>query len=333
MRHLTLSVLIWVGAVAFADDEVKLKNGDRLTGKLTSLAGGKLVIETPETGPIKVDWAQVASVKTDAPVKVRLATGDVFEGKIVPGAEGKLKVETPGTVAPVEVEMTKITHFNQPPVQWHGSLTASGKITDGNTDVRSFLIAGEGTRETESDLILIRAIFRYAQQDGVLSERNSYGIGKYNLKLPQVAEGLYGYVSEELQGDTFKDLAIRTITSVGAGYDVLKQKEVDLSAEAGLAYITSDFNVAPDESHVGARVSARARVLLPLGFEFKELFTIYPNFKDSQNYQFRNEATLGTALGGGWSLLGGVITEYENKPSPGLKKMDDTYFIGLGYTF
>ena len=32
-------------------------------------------------------------------------------------------------------------------------------------------------------------------------------------------------------------------------------------------------------------------------------------------------------------LLGGVITEYDRKPSPGFKRQDDTYFIGLGYKF
>ncbi|HVE39220.1 MAG TPA: DUF481 domain-containing protein [Planctomycetota bacterium] len=330
MRVLSIAVLFLGISVAFADDEVKLKNGDRLSGSIKSLAGGKLVIETPETGPIKVDWSQVVSVKTDNPVKVKLITGDLIEGKIVPGAEGKLKVESGGTVAPVEVEMTKISHFNQPPVQWHGTLNAAAKATDGNTHVRSFLVAGDGTRETDSDLILIRAIFRYAEQNGLLSERNSYGMGQYNLK---ITPRFYAYLSEELQGDTFKDLRLRTITSVGVGYEILKEKDYELAAEGGLAYITNDFRVASDESHLGARVSVRGRLALPLGFELKELFTIYPNFKHSQDYQFRNEATLGTALGGGWTALGGVITEFDNKPSPGIKKQDDTYFIGLGFTF
>lgn len=328
---------VWIGVMLFsmvaigeADDEVKLKNGDRITGKVTGLAGGKLAIETVHSGPLKIDWAQVASVKTEASVKVRLATGEMLEGKIVPGADGRLKVESGGTVAPVEVEMARITHFNQPPTQWHGTLSAAAKATDGNTHVRSFLVTGEGTRETEDDLILIRAIFRYAEQGGELVERNAYGIGKYNLKF---TPRFYGYVSEELMGDAFKDLALGTVTSIGAGYVLLKESWIDLSAEAGFAYFTNDRYVAPDESHAGGRLAAKLRLALPLDFELKDSFTLYPNFKHSQDYQIRNEATLGTSLGGGWSLLGGVITEFDNRPSPGLRKADDTYFIGLGYTF
>jgi hypothetical protein len=84
---------------------------------------------------------------------------------------------------------------------------------------------------------------------------------------------------------------------------------------------------------MGARVSTSLRVSLPLGFEARDSFTIYPNFEDSQDFQIRNEATLGTALGGGWDLLGGVITEYDRTPTAGLGRRDDTYFIGLGFSF
>lgn len=330
MRPLALCLFLAMVCVAAAEDEVKLKNGDRLTGKVTGLAGGKLTIETPETGPIKVDWAQIVSVKTDAPIKVKLVTGETLEGKIVPGADGRLKVETQGAAAPVEVELGKVKFFNEPPTMWHGKVSAAAKATDGNTHNESFLIAGAATRETEQDLLLIKALFRYGKSSGVLTERNAYGIGKYQLKF---TPELYGYVSEELLGDTFKDLSIGTITSVGAGYVWLKQAEIDLSTEAGVAYITNDFRIAPDETHLGARAAAYLRVALPLGFELRDNFTIYPNFEHSQDFQFRNEATLGTALGGGWDLLGGVITEYDKTPSPGLGRRDDTYFVGLGYTF
>ena len=330
MRIAVSLVFLAMMSVAFADDEVKLKNGDRLTGKVTGLAGGKLTIETPHAGPVKVDWAQVVSLKTDAPIKLKLATGEWLEGKVAPGGEGKVKVESAGAAAPVEVEFPKVASINEPPAAWHGKLTAAGKATDGNTHNRSFLIAGTATRETEMDLLMARAIFRYGETSGVLTERNAYGIGKYAYKLTPV---WYAYVSEELLGDTFKDLNLNTITSAGFGHVVLKEPWIDLAFEAGIAYITNDFDVANDESHVGGRAAAFLRVALPWGFELKDNFTIYPNFEDSQDFQIRNEATLGTALGSGWDLLGGVITEYDRTPSLGLKRRDDTFFVGLGFTY
>jgi putative salt-induced outer membrane protein YdiY len=330
MRAMLGVLLFAMVAVASGEDEVKLKNGDRITGTVKSLAGGKLVVETAHSGALKIDWAQVASLKVDAPIKVRLATGETLEGKIGPGAEGRLKIESGGTAAPVEVDPAKVTHFNQPPAEWHGAFTAAAKATDGNTHVRSFLIAGEGIRDTEADQLLLRAIFRYAEQSGVLSERNAYGIVKYSYKL---TPRLYAYLSEELLGDTFKDLSLGSVTSIGLGYVLVKEEWIDLSVEAGIAYFSNNFNVAKDESHIGGRAAVKFRMALPLGFELKETFTIYPNFEDSQDFQIRNEATLGTQLGKGWSLLGGVITEFDKTPSPGLERRDDTYFIGLGYSF
>lgn len=330
MRHLASILLLVMIGTAAAEDEVKLKNGDRLSGKITGLGGGKLTIVTPEAGPVKLDWAQVVSVKTDEPVKVKMTTGEMVEGKIVPGADGRLKVETQGAAAAVEIDLAKVKAFNEPPAAWHGKLSAAARTTDGNTKETSVLVSGAATRETEMDVLMAKAIFRYGTTDSVLTERNAYGIGKYSLKMSPT---LYVYVSEELLGDTFKDLRIGTITSVGAGVVILKEAAIDLSAEIGPAFITNDFRVAPDESHAGIRASTYLRVALPLGFEFRDNFTIYTNFEESQDFQLRNEATLGTALGGGWDLLGGVITEYDKTPSAGLGRRDDTYFIGLGYTF
>jgi putative salt-induced outer membrane protein YdiY len=330
MRSLVWIALLAMVTVVSAEDEVKLKNGDRLSGKVTGLAGGKLTIVTPEAGPVKVDWLQVVSVKTDEPIKVKLTTGEIVEGKVVPGGDGRLKVETQGAAAAVEVDLAKVKAFNEPPAAWHGKLSAAARSTDGNTKEASVMVSGAATRETESDVLLAKVLFRYGTTDSVLTERNAYGIGKYQLKMSPT---LYVYVSEELQGDTFKDLSIGTVTSVGAGVVILKEAAIDLSAEIGPAFVTNDFRVAPDESHAGIRASTYLRVALPLNFEFRDNFTIYTNFEDSQDFQLRNEATLGTALGGGWDLLGGVITEYDKTPTAGLGRRDDTYFIGLGYTF
>lgn len=40
-------------------DTVWLKNGDKLSGKITVFDGGKLLIQTDYAGAIPVDWKQV----------------------------------------------------------------------------------------------------------------------------------------------------------------------------------------------------------------------------------------------------------------------------------
>ncbi len=330
VRIALLAALV-AGPSLVGADELVLKNGDKVSGKVLSLDKGSLSFETPYAGVLKVKWDQVASVKTDGKVKVRLATKELLEGKLSPGGEGRLQVAVEGAAAPVEVEMDKVARFNEPGVQWHGSLNVAARATDGNTDTEAGLIAGEATRTTDNDVFLVRCIVRYGRKNGELQERNGYALGKYQKT---ITAGLYGFISAEFLSDRFKDLYLGTVLSVGVGYEILKEGWIDLAAEAGIAYFDNVYReIQEDESHVGGRFSSRLRVALPLGFEFKDLFTFYPNFEETDDWQIRNEATLGTQIGGGWSLLGGVITEFDNEPPAGLEEMDNTYFVGLGYKF
>src|SRR5207247_852275 len=93
-----------------------------------------------------------------------------------------------------------------------------------------------------------------------------------------------------------------------------------LSVEAGLAYTDNNFYDSDDEAHLGARVAGHVRITLPLGLEVVDDVTLYPNFKESQDWQAHNEAALTTSVGKGWSLRVGVISDYDRIPPPGLKR-------------
>lgn len=326
----TVLVILLLSTAAFADDTVVLKNGDKLSGKIVGMGGGKLTIETAHSGKVTVDWAQVASIKSDGKVKVRLSTGEMLEGTLDAGEAGRLKIATEGPSAPVEVELGKVTHFNEPPVAWHGGIDLAARATDGNTHTKSFLLSAQGVRESEGDRITIKALWKYSENDGVLSERNAYGLGKYDYKF---SEKLYAYASVELFTDIFKDLRLRTVVSAGAGYTFVKSDDWDFSAEAGIAWLDNDFRVSKDESHLGARLATHLRVKLPLGFNFTDDLTYYPNFDESDDWQIHNEAAVSTDLGGGWTFKAGWILDFDNDPPVGAEEHDDTYFIGLGYHF
>lgn len=328
MRIAPLVLLLLVGKAV--GDEVTLKNGDRVSGKVVRLAGGRLVVETPHSGTVAIDWAQVASVKTEGKVAVRLETNEVLDGRLEAGAEGRLRVLSEGAAQPVEVEMGRVKFFNEPPTEWHGAIDAAGRKTDGNTHNQGFIVAGEASRATESDLFSVRTIFRYSETGGFITERSAYGMAKYQYRF---TERLYGYGSVELLSDKFKDLSLGTTLSAGAGHDLLRGELLDFSAEAGIAYFDNNRRAGLDESHPGARVSAKARLALPLGFELAELFTWYPNFEEASDWQIRNEGSVSKAVGGGWTFRAGVISEIDNEPPAGLERYDNTYFVGLGYRF
>ena len=51
-------------------DEVRLKNGGVLPGKIVGMEDGKLVLKTSYAGEISIKWNEVATLRTDTPVHV-----------------------------------------------------------------------------------------------------------------------------------------------------------------------------------------------------------------------------------------------------------------------
>jgi hypothetical protein len=96
LRNLLCLTLGCVTTSAFADT-VWLKNGDRLTGKVKVLDGGKLMLETDYGGSIPLDWSKVATLESETPMLVRQ---DEFEdaqlaNSLHKGDDGKVGVPTP----------------------------------------------------------------------------------------------------------------------------------------------------------------------------------------------------------------------------------------------
>ena len=311
-----------------AADEVLLKNGDRLTGTIKTVIQGKLTIKTPHSGDVVVDLKQVDRFTTEGDHRVTLDNGQEIRGKLG-WKDGRLTVRT--DPQPQELEPARFKAVNEPPRQWHGTLGIALRATDGNTHTTSALGTAEFSRKTDRDESIVKGIYRYADRSGDLSERNVYGLGKYSYRL---TERFYAFASVEFLSDEFKDLQLQTIAALGLGAELIKEPWVDLAVEAGLAFVQNEYTEEKDDdNHYGGRVSAKGRLDLPMGFQLKDVFTVYPNFEDSQNFTARNEATLANPLGGGWSVIGGIITEYDRAPEPGRRRHDNTYFLGLGYSF
>lgn len=329
---LVLAVLVVLIPAIAGADEVTLKNGDKVTGRLVGLKGGKLSLETAHSGMLTIDWAQVASVKTDTKATLVLTTGENLEGTLSPGENGMLKLQSEGVAQPIVVDPTKVKSVNAPPVQWHGMVDIAARATDGNTHNKGVVAQAEGIYETEASKALLKGIFRYASDSGDLNDQYGYGIAKYQHN---VFGDLYGYGSFEIFHDKFKDVRAKEVVSAGLGYLFFKDWLFfhDLSVEAGVAYIRNNFYVEDDESHIGARIASHVRVSLPLGLELIEDVTVYANFEHNSDWQLHNEASISTEMGKGWAFRVGVITDLDMKVLAGIERRDDVYYAGVSYKF
>ena len=68
-------------------------NGDKLTGTVVKVEGGKLTLKTDYAGAIEIQVDKVKKIITDNPAEVHLVGGEILKGKIKTTEDGKLAVE------------------------------------------------------------------------------------------------------------------------------------------------------------------------------------------------------------------------------------------------
>ena len=311
-------------------DEVVVDTGDRLTGKVVRLQDKTLTFRTPYAEPVKIKKATVRSITTDEPVTVRLMSGEVLKGRLRTDENGRIIVEPGPEREPVVVFWNMIQSINPPPALWKGNITAGGTRQTGNTNRLSGSFGFEGSRKTDKARIGLRFLYNYAEEDNILTSRNTYASLKYDY---YVSKKLFTYLAIEMLADDFKDLNLRTIVGPGMGYQFWSGDARSMLFELGVTYFSEDYKVAADDRWVSGRISVDLSIafLKYLTFAWKVFY--YPNFEESEDYTVRNEASISTVLGAAWSLKFTNVFEHNSMPPAGVNKDDSTWILALQYNF
>jgi len=94
-------------------DTVWLKNGDKLSGKITVFDGGKLLIQTPYAGAVSIDWKQVKTLESDQELLVKQDAYSGEKAKSLKAAEDG-KVTLANGEAPKTVELASVQQILKP---------------------------------------------------------------------------------------------------------------------------------------------------------------------------------------------------------------------------
>ncbi len=330
---LSLSCAALCPHAGFAD-EVVVDTGDRLTGTVVKMVEKILTLKTAYSEPVKIKKKQVTAISTDTPVSVHLRSGGMLNGRLVTDESGRLLVK-PGVEREAVVVFWKaIKSINPPPSKWSGNLTIGGNRQSGNTNRSSSSMGAEGTRKTEKDRINLRFLINSAEEDDTLTARNRYGSLKYDYF---VSRKTFTYLGIEMLSDDFKNLNLRTVVGPGIGYQFWDSPAVSLLLEFGITYFAEDYDLLPDADGqwISGRASIGLTVKLTSFLAFDEKIIYYQNLEEGNDYQVRNEASLKSVLGSGWSLKLTNIFERNSMPpaTSTTEKNDSQWIMALQYTF
>ena len=335
MIRFTLSVactLLLLSSSVFAD-EVILKDGSRIVGKVKTLGGGSITIEGGSAGTVTIPFSNVQSLTTDSDQKVILADGTEVEARFATSGDGKAEMVTAMGREPVN--LMRIQAIDPPPpppaVTHEGNVTLNGKVTDGNTRQKKVSTSAEYVRRTADDRLTVNATWNYAEDQGNLSERNSALRSKYDYFFN---EKLFGYTNFSFERDDFADLNLRTTVGAGVGYQFIETDEYKYYEEIGVSYFDEDFDNAPDDDFAASRISGKFDwVITPDKVTFFHFHEIFWGLEESDDVLVDTNTGVRMTIIDNFFASFQINYRWDNTPAAGTNRSDTEYLLGLGYSY
>jgi len=230
-------------------DEVRLENGDRISGTIVTMEDKVLTIRTSYAGDLCIKWEAVASITTDASIEVGLSDDTSAHGVVRFAEEERLSIATEKVDEPLTFHLDDVETINPPPdFRWKARFDVGIDIEKGNTDKEEYELSGRFFARTESSRYTFWGEFDREYNDRDKTEDDAIGLLKYDHFL---TEKWYGWLATHFEMDEFKDLNLRSLVGAGPGYQFFETPLTNLSVEAGLAGINEDYDVGEDQSYLG----------------------------------------------------------------------------------
>lgn len=333
MAALVILITVTVGNVSA--DEVRLKNGDHITGKLIRMENNTLIFKTSYAGEISVKWMEVASIQTDEPIHIILGNETSTRGIAVPSGEGKVQVKADDIEEPLKIDLTQMKTINpkppEPALKVNARVNVGLTAQRGNTDTDNYYVDGNFVARTEKNRYTIGGEYNLEKTDDEKTANHALGYVKYDHFL---SEKWYLYSNALFESDEFKDLDLRTALGVGAGYQFLETELTNLSLEAGLSYVNENYDEAEDDSFSSGRWAINFdRYLLHKALQFFHFHEGYVNLEDTDDIVFKSRTGFRVPLYKSLTATAQYNYDRDSQPAPGTDKVDTKYMLLLGYKY
>ena len=365
-RGLFCFALIVLGASLAQADQVTLKNGDRLTGKIVTGDGKTLLLKTEFAGDVTVQWDAITAMESSEDVYLTLKDGSKLAGKITT-QDGKFVVAKPAAtlvagvpaaskdtivavrndaeqkaydLAAERMTHPKFTYF------WGGLFDTGLALTRGNSSTTTFTLASKAVRETSRDKLTLYGNYIYGKDSSTPPSRttaNSLSAGaRGDLNItPRV----YVFALADYQTNELQHLDLRQVYGGGFGYHVIKSERTTFDVFGGITYERDAFGqyvlAGPPVTLIPASNTNSAAAVIGEEFatklnkrsSFTERFSVYPNLTHTGDFRSQLDATLVTQIKAWLSWQITFNDSYINYPPPGLKSNDLLLSTGLRVTW
>ncbi len=341
MRPLVLSsafLILCTALPAQEPDTVFLKNGDRISGKILDLKGGKLVVKTDAAGNVTLEWAQVKSLKSGTPLKLVLKDGTELKRRVSPGEGGKLRIEG-GALGLQALPLGLVTGINPPPVppvKWTGNVNLGATKTAGNANNTSVSATLDAVRRSSIDRLTFGAGWLYTEQKNQttkqkdITERRTYAGVKYDYF---VSKRWYLNANTKAEGSKAADLNLRYTIGAGGGYQFYEEPNFKLNGELGLGYFYEKFKNEASDDHVTLRAASNLAWKLTSDIGYTHLVEWFPSTEKFSDMLVHYDGRMTASLTRSMFLQFQVLWDWDSTPAKNQRRSDTTYILSIGWSF
>jgi putative salt-induced outer membrane protein YdiY len=351
-----LFVLALLSSLALAD-QITLKNGDRLTGKVVKSDGKILVLHTDAAGDVTIQFDAIQQITTDADLHVGLKDGKTVVGPVTT-RDGKLEVTTKSggnveasagdvTVMRNDAEQTTYDKSLHPGLLhgWNGGFNVGFALARGNNQTENLSLAFNATHPTLNDKITMYAGSVYTNNDapgatpGTIADLAEGGI-RYDRNInPRI----FAFVGADFMADALQGLNLRSVGTVGFGLHAIKSDKTTLDLLGGINFTDENYTETNPTPPPATMKLIHNFGALTLGEELMhkfgdstvlvQKFYMYPDLTDRGEY--RGTFDLGTVTKiSKWLGWQNQISDiYVTNPPEGKKQNDIIFTTGLNVSF
>ena len=316
-------------------DELILKDGSRLFGKLVSAQEQSVVFSTGFAGKLTISADSIESFSTTEPVTLMLEDGTVVRNELISGkGDDGIRVSTAS--APNNVLV--VNSINPEPwelgngYEWSGKAFTTLEFERGNSSTDEWQLDGEGEWLSVRDRITTKIHWQQEESNGEKVNDQWRVEGNYDYFLANPDHYIGAHLMFE--ADKFSDLDLRSQLGILFGRQFSSRPRLAVRGSLGIAYVDEQFDIAEDNDYFASTWQLQADSNI-LGGE-RELYLRHDGSLDVTN---SDSLILNTALGvsvpvvGGFQVAAEIRYEYDGAAPEGIDDLDKTLNFRLGYSW
>jgi putative salt-induced outer membrane protein YdiY len=223
-------------------DQIVLKNGDQVTGRIEGVSKNELIVATEMAGRVVIKWKAVASVTATVYVRSTLHDGRVVDGMLLV-SDGRVAIQQRNGTTPVDLDA--VSGFDlgtAAEVAWRGVFTAGVELSRGNTDTLTVATNDVATRIGPHDRLGLFGTYLFSSvgtgANQVTTAHTARGGGRYDHDL---VGALYLFELAEAETDALQLLDHRVVLGGGLGVHLFKTGMSQFNVFAGVSFAADRY--------------------------------------------------------------------------------------------